>query len=531
MADVYAPIADPGSGNPTDEGERLCLVYERELQRKRQWLPLFEDCYTYALPARTGFYAVTEGQSRTNRLFDSTAVVGLQNFASTLQAGLTPNFTRWAMLAPGSEVPDDQRDAVNKELEKVTGYIFDVLENSNLQAELHEAYQDLGVGTSALIVEEGHDPEHPINFCAEPLPNLILGPGPYDNIGWVFRQRRVRAGDIKTRWKRAQLPRPLADKAKSHPNEEVLLVECVYCDYSDPGIERHQFRVFDPEHKAVLVRETYTGEGSNPIIPFRWSKAPGEVYGRGPVLNALADIKTCNMIVELTLEHGEMAIAGMWQADDDGTVNVDNIQLVAGTIIPVAPNSRGLQPLTPGGDLRLADLLLSELRQNIKIALFDQPLGSPDKTPMKAAEVHARMGDLARRTGSAYGRLQYELVQPLMQRVVYILKNKGLIKLPRVNGREIRVVATSPLARQQNFMDVEAIGNSVSMVSSLFGPAIANLVFSPEKSAEIIADKTGAPKAIVRTKAEQQQLAQAIAAMAQQHVAQGGSPIDLAKAV
>ncbi|MGB0405500.1 MAG: portal protein, partial [Fusobacterium sp.] len=38
--------------------------------------------------------------------------------------------------------------------------------------------------------------------------------------------------------------------------------------------------------------------GSNPFIAFRWSKASGEVYGRGPLINALAAIKTCNITVE-----------------------------------------------------------------------------------------------------------------------------------------------------------------------------------------------------------------------------------------
>lgn len=530
MTETYVqPTAStPNAGAEKDEYERLKLAYERAKTKRANWLTMFQDCYDYAMPSRTGFYAVTQGASRTNRLFDSTAVTGTQNFASQLQAGLTPNFTRWAILEPGSAVKPDEVDDVKKKLEEVTQVIFDILENSNLQPELHEAFQDVGVGTGCLIVEETDDPERPLNFCAEPLPNLILDAGPYDNVGWVFRERRVKAGEITVRWKKAKLPKALADKARNQPAEEILFVECVYCDYDDPASETHQFRVFCPEVTAIIVEETYKGEGSNPVIPFRWSKASGEVYGRGPVLNALPDIKTCNLIVEMTLEHAEMAIAGMWQYPDDGSVNVDNVQLVPGTMIPVLPGHE-MKPLTPGGDLRLADLLLSDLRNNIRMALYDQPLGSPDKTPMKAAEVHARMGDLARRTGSAYGRLQYELIQPLFQRIVYILKKRGIIKLPRVNGREIRVVATSPLARQQNFMDVEAIGNSVSMVSSLFGPAIANLVFNSTRAAQMIVDKTGAPKAIVNSAAEQKQLAAAIGQMTAQHVQQGGSPMDLAK--
>ena len=37
-----------------------------------------------------------KGERRDERIFDETAVVGVQEFASRLQSGLVPNFARWA---------------------------------------------------------------------------------------------------------------------------------------------------------------------------------------------------------------------------------------------------------------------------------------------------------------------------------------------------------------------------------------------------------------------------------------------------
>ena len=37
-----------------------------------------------------------------------------------------------------------------------------------------------------------------------------------------------------------------------------------------------------------------------------------------------------------------MAISGMYQVEDDGVINVDNISLIPGTIIPKAAGSQGL---------------------------------------------------------------------------------------------------------------------------------------------------------------------------------------------
>ena len=85
---------------------------------------MFEECYEYALPQRESFYHEEAGQRRDDKIFDETAVVGVQEFASRLQSGIVPNFARWADLMAGSEVPVEQREAVNNELDEVTEYVF-----------------------------------------------------------------------------------------------------------------------------------------------------------------------------------------------------------------------------------------------------------------------------------------------------------------------------------------------------------------------------------------------------------------------
>ena len=86
--------------------------------------------------------------------------------------------------------------------------------------------------------------------------------------------------------------------------------------------------------KSVLMQREMSGVGSNPFICFRWSKCAGEVYGRGPLFNALSSIKTTNLTVEMILENAQMAISGIYQMEDDGVINPDTINLVPGTIIP-----------------------------------------------------------------------------------------------------------------------------------------------------------------------------------------------------
>ena len=129
--------------------------YNRAKAKRENFVPLFEECYEYALPQRESFYHETIGQRRDDKIFDETAVVGVQEFASRLQSGLVPNFARWADLTAGSEVPKENREEVNNELDEVTDYVFEVIQNSNFAQEVHESFMDLAVGTGILVCEEG----------------------------------------------------------------------------------------------------------------------------------------------------------------------------------------------------------------------------------------------------------------------------------------------------------------------------------------------------------------------------------------
>ena len=133
-----------------------------------------------------------------------------------------------------------------------------------------------------------------------------------------------------------------------------------------------------------------------------------------------------------------MAISGIYQMDDDGIINPDTISLVPGSVIPKSPQSMGLQPIKAAGNIDFSNFILNDERLNIKQALYNDMLGDPNKTPASATEVVERMADLSKRMGAAFGRLQSEMVQPVLQRVVYILKKQGRIDMPTVNGRAVK---------------------------------------------------------------------------------------------
>ena len=507
------------------------IAYERYKLAKTarsSWEGVWEEIFDYTMPGRSPLYEKTPGQRRDDLIFDETAVVGVQEFSSRMVQGITPNNVRWARLEPAPAMKNmlgDDAVEVQIQLDQVTETIFDVIESSNYQQEAHESFLDVSVGTGNMVIEDG-DVMNPIKFHAAPIAEIYLEPGPFDRIDAVFRERNPKAGDIKLIWPQATMSLAVQNCVKNKPNEKIKLIEATLRDWSDVTIEKYDHIVIEEATKHVVYSTSWSGLGSSPWVNFRWAKHPGEVWGRGPLYNALAAIKTANLTVQLILENAEMAIAGVWQADDDGGINPANVRLIPGTIIPRSTNSRGLEPLRTPGNFDVSQLVLKDMRYNINKALYNENLGRREGTPISATEVAERMAELSRQLGSTFGRLQSEYVQPVIQRVIYLLKQQGRIELPGLpNGRELKIVPVSPLSRAQRNEDITQHINYATVLGQLFGPQMVQGVLDTNKFAVQLAEWYEVSGDLVRTPEEQQKLAQETGELMAQASAQGIDPI------
>ena len=198
------------------------------------------------------------------------------------------------------------------------------------------------------------------------------------------------------------------------------------------------------------------------------------------------------MVGVLILENAEMAISGSYVYDDDGVFNPDNITIQPGTFIPRSPGSV-IDSLQSPGRFDVAQLVLDDMRRNVRKALFIDELDTrPNaRTPLSATEVSERLADVARDMGAVAGRMQKEFLQPLVERIVYIYKKQGLLDIPKVDGREIRIVPVSPLLRAQDQQDVSDFVRFQQTVASTFGPEITPVLYNQEKVVQYLAQKFG----------------------------------------
>jgi hypothetical protein len=257
----------------------------------------------------------------------------------------------------------------------------------------------------------------------------------------------------------------------------------------------------------------------SPWIVSRYAKVAGEIYGRGPLITALPDVKTLNKTLELVLKNASLAIAGVYTAADDGVLNPNTIKIVPGAIIPVArnggPQGESLRPLPRAGDFNVSQIIMNDLRQNIKRILLDESLPPDNMSARSATEVAERMKELSQNLGSAFGRLINETMIPLVTKILNVMDTRGLIDLPlKVNGLEIKVAPVAPLAMSQAMEEVEKV-LQYAQIAQQSGPE-ASATLKVGEMMDFIAEQLGIPQRIRTTKTERLIAEQQMAMMAQQ---------------
>ncbi|MDB5371013.1 MAG: phage tail protein [Roseomonas sp.] len=412
------------------------------LERRRPWEAVWRECYDHVLSATPG--------SGGPMLYDSTAADAAEQLSASLLAELTPPWSRWFGLAPSralAEGPDAAAAAAA--LEDAAEVLQGHLDRSNFVLEMHQAFLDLVVaGTGVLLVEEAPAGESSaLRFTAVPLTQAVLEEGAGGRLDTIYRAIALDAAGIARRYPAALLPPDLARGEDDVP-ARFRVVEAVWPDGHGGA---SYMAVLDHDGRAVPLASGRFLD--SPFIAFRWLKAPGETYGRGPVMKTLPDIRTANKVVELVLKNASIAATGIWQAEDDGVLNPATVRLVPGAIIPKAPGSSGLTPLAAPGNFDVSQLVLDDLRKRIRSALLADRLSAPRDARMTATEVLERSAETARLLGATYGRLQAELLTPLVARCLAILRRRGEVPPMLLDGREARLTYQSPLARVQGRAD------------------------------------------------------------------------------
>ena len=494
------------------------------LTRKDDWRQIYQECYEYALPQRNlydGMYeAGVAGQKKMQKVFDSTAIDSTQRFANRIQSGLFPPYRVWCRLQAGTAIPDNMKGNTQIILDAYTERMFNVFRQTNFDLAMSEFLLDLSVGTAVMLIQSG-DEETPIRFTPVPQYLVALEEGPHGTVDNVYRKLRVPGEAIMRQWKDAKIPADIQAAIERKPQDAIEFIEASIYD-RQTGM--YNYHVIHEKGKQEIV---YRSSKSSAWVVARYMKVAGEVYGRGPLVSAMPDVKTLNKTMELILKNASLAIAGVYTAADDGVLNPQTVRIQPGAVIPVArnggPTGPSLQPLQKAADFNVSQLVLNDLRMNIKKMLLDDTLPPDNMSARSATEIVQRTKELAQNLGSAFGRLITEAMTPIVRRVLFLMDEQGIIDMPlKINGAEVKIVPVSPLAQAQNMDEVNDVLQFMQVLATM-GPE-SQIALKKDNVIDYIANRLGVPASLLTTQTERQQIMMQMAEAAQAAAQQGMIP-------
>jgi hypothetical protein len=471
----------------------LLRRYDQAKERRSTWETTWQECYDHALPQRGDFTRISQpGRIRTDRLYDGTALDAVDQLGASLLGHLTPPWTQWFGFKPGPDLSPSEAQALAPILEESAKTIQAHFDRSNFSVEMHQCFLDLVVGgTAALYFEEAEPGSFSaFKFTSVPLGDIMLEEGENGFLDGSFRQLKLTLAQINDRYAAADIPTDIKREGERDPQARFSVLESIL---PDSGAYDYVALLTEKGQPVELSKGRFS---TSPCIAFRWMKSPGELYGRSPVMKALPDIKTANKVVELILKNASIAVTGIWQADDDGVLNPANIELVPGAIIPKAVGSQGLKPLEMPGRFDVSQIVLDDLRSRIRHALLIDKLGQLEGRKMTATEVIERAGEMALLLGATYGRLQSELLTPMIRRAYAILRRRGEIPDIALDGRFVALDYRAPLARAQAQRNVQNVMTWINSVISMGGDASAAIDFP--RTAQFLGEALGVPSDLIR---------------------------------
>lgn len=475
---------------------------------------VWRECYDYTYPLRGAGLSETvldaqSAKSKVAKLLDGTATDSARMLASALMSGMTPANAQWLNL--DSELLPDDAAAW---LSTCATLVWENIHAANFDAEGYESNLDVVcAGWFVLYIDEDRD-EGGLSFQQWLLSQCYVASTRRDGIvDTIYRCYQLTAAQAVKEFGENNVSEKIRDAAKKSPDDKFEFMHCIFPRETyvvNARLAKNlRFASYNIEVSGKrIVRES--GYHEFPCCVPRWMKIPGTSYGIGPVYDALPDCKELNETKRMEKAAQDLAIAGMWIAEDDGVLNPRTVKVGPRRII-VANSTDSMKPLLTGADFNVAFSAEDRLQASIRKIMMADQLQPQDGPAMTATEVHVRVALIRQLLGPVYGRFQAEYLQPLVERCFGLAYRAGAFPpAPEsLQDANFNVRYISPLARAQQLENVTAIERLGANVANLaqVSPEVTDLIDADEAT-RVIADALGVPAKVIRTSDAVDQLRQ-----------------------
>lgn len=465
---------------------------------RSSWDPHWMEISENLLP-RSGRFSRTknnDGTKKHRKIIDSTGTRALRTLAAGLMAGMTSPARPWFRLdLTGSDSGDsyDVRDWCSD----VTDLMRRIFHRSNLYRALHMIYEELGAyGTGVMLVLPDYDDIircYPLTAGEYAISTNYRG-----EVDTLYREFDMTVAQLVGEFGIDNVSDTVRNAHQSgNLDQWITVIHAI-----EP---RKNYNTTKADSINMPFRSCYVESGAQdgkylresgfkrfPALAPRWATSGGDIYGNGPGMEALGDIK---QLIHEQLRKGQ----GIDYKTNpplqvpSGLKNRELDMLPGGiTYVDINAPSGGIRSAFEV-NLDLSHLLadINDVRMRINGAfyadLFLMMANSTDPR-MTATEVAERHEEKLLMLGPVLERLHNELLDPLIELTFSYMEDAGLLPPPpqSLQGSEINVEFVSMLAQAQRAIGVNSIDR---FISTLVNVSQAKPEILDRINADALADK------------------------------------------
>lgn len=472
------------------------------------------------------------GEQRTENMFEMTAANALEKFTAAMEAFHTPRNQQWARTRASDE--DLNKISAVREFFEEADRALAKMRNSpkaRFYGQSYEVYKSLGMtGNGCLFVDEA--PTGGARYRFTHVGQTWVETSFEGVVDTVYYEYELTARAAVQKW---------GDKAPAIAKSAVgtsPLQKNRYLHVVRPNQDRDRDsrgpsgKPFESLEISVEDRELIDKSGYEelPYIWTRYTVNPAEVYGRGPAMLVLPDVKTLQQMQKTFLRAGHKVADPPLLAASDNQLGRGSkkIRINPGGITWGGMDKDGramIAPLVTGARIDMTEGMMDKLRENIREAFLNDffEMLVQDRVQMTAFEVAERAKEKGQLLAPIIGRQQSEFLGPLVAREMGIAQRQGLLppmppELIEAEG-EYEIEYESDATRMQRSDEVSAFLRLQELMTVFIqtDPTVLDKIDAME-AMEHYGHDLGVPQKIFRAEdeVEAMQAQRAQAAQAQQ---------------
>lgn len=450
------------------------------------------------------------GDVRTEQIYDGTAMQANVDFANAVHTFLVNPSERNFGIKASYHRELNQDPDVLRWMDDVSQIIADEYmdDRTMFTSAMQEAFLDLAFGNIILNQEWDSDSWH-LSFRSCPLANTFFEENKNGLVDRLFRKYDMTVRQITSQFPEANWEGKEDDK----PEKKYCVLHYVAPRgdrvYGKSDGKNMPFKsCWVLKEKKVILQEG--GYRTFPYHVGRFAKSNEEIYGRGPAINCLPEIRMLNKMEHTIIKAWQKAVDPPIVVPFEGFIGKLKNEPNAIWWKDPSAGEFDVQTLEHKGKLEGAETKSDQKRDVIRQCFYsDWVKLMPKKERQTAYEISELVEQQLRMMAPLLGRLQTEFIIPCIQRSYGLLLHAGMLPPPpaSIQGATIEIDYVSASARAQaakRILDYSRFVQNVAVIQP-FAPDVVDGI-DTDAIFQDMAILSGIPKTAVRNPEQIQEI-------------------------